>query len=89
MGEMTVRKKLVIAYISAVIAFVVVMRSLSLARVHWAFFWIAAALVATALFAYVTRLKCPHCHARAFKRRWLVLFYAPATCANCDREFYD
>lgn len=89
MGEMTVRKKLVIAYISAVIVFVAAMKFLSVAHVRWVFFAIAAILIGGCLYAYAGRLKCPHCHARAFKRRWLALLYVPRTCATCDREFYD
>jgi hypothetical protein len=89
MGEMTVRKKMVIAYAAAVLFFVAAVELLSSAGAHKAFFLVAALIVAGALFAYATRLKCPHCHAKAFSRRWLALFYVPKTCASCDREFFD
>ncbi len=89
-GMTTVRKKLAIAYIAAAIIFLTAIKLISLAGVHKAFFVVgAAAVVVAGLFAYATVLKCPHCHGKAFSRRWLALFYVPRTCATCDREFFD
>ena len=53
--------------------------------------WVVLAVLIAAggLFAYATGLKCPHCHAKAFSRRWLALLYIPKACATCDREFFD
>jgi len=89
MREITVRKKMVFAYIAAALLFVVAIKSLSFVGAHKAFSLLAALVVAIGLFAYASMLKCPHCFERAFKRRWLALFYVPKTCAHCDREFFD
>ncbi len=89
MQGMTVRKKLVFAYIATVILFIAAVQLLSFVGAHKAFFLVAAVFAGVGLFAYATSLKCPHCHAKAFSRRWLALFYIPKTCASCDREFFD
>ncbi|WP_085934836.1 hypothetical protein [Enhydrobacter aerosaccus] len=88
-GEMTVRKKMVIAYAAAIVLFVAAVQLISFVGAHKGFVLAAAIAVGIGLFVYATGLKCPHCHARAFSRRWLALFYIPKTCAHCDREFYD
>lgn len=89
MREITVRKKMVFACISAVVLFVAAVELLAMMRAHKLFFVVAAVFAGIGLFVYATALKCPHCGARAFSRRWLALLYIPRTCAHCDREFYD
>ncbi|MBS0521392.1 MAG: hypothetical protein JSR90_22025 [Proteobacteria bacterium] len=89
MREITVRKKMVFAYISAAALFVAAVEILAMVEAHGLYFLGAAVLAGVGLFIYATSLKCPHCHARAFSRRWLALFYIPKTCAHCDREFFD
>lgn len=89
LGEITVRKKMVFAYVSAVILFIAAAKILSMVQAHVMYFLAVALVFALGLFIYATGLKCPHCGARAFSRRWLALFYIPRTCAHCDREFYD
>jgi hypothetical protein len=89
MGGMTVRRKLVIAYVAATAAFFAAIELISFVGAHKAFLLVAAVIAAGGLFAYATSLKCPHCRGRAFSRRWLALLYIPKTCASCDREFFD
>jgi fatty acid desaturase len=89
MDGMTVRKKLAIAYVAAALVFVAAVKLVSLAGAPRILVLVAAVAVGVALFAYATALKCPHCHGKAFSRRWLALCYLPRTCATCDREFFD
>jgi hypothetical protein len=78
-----------IAYLAIGGPLIAALKLLSIIDAHKAFFLAAVLVAGGALFVYASSLKCPHCHARAFSRRRLALFYIPKTCANCDREFFD
>jgi hypothetical protein len=86
---MNVRLKLAIAYVVAAAVFVASAGFLLQREAHGGFFVVAGCLVAVGFLLYVTGLKCPHCHAKAFSTRWLAMLVIPRTCANCDRDFAE
>jgi uncharacterized membrane protein len=86
---MTVRSKVIWAYVGAAVALVVALIAVTKLGVHRAFVPISCCAVAAGFMLYVAKLRCPHCGNRAFAFRWLLAFYVPSTCNHCDREFYD
>lgn len=88
MRLMTVRTKMVLAYIVAACALIAAIKLLSPVVSHKAYFFTALAAIGIGLFVYASRLKCPHCNSRAFSLRWLMLAYIPKNCASCDRDLF-
>jgi hypothetical protein len=88
MRELSVRKKMLIAFVIAAAALIAAIKLLSPLVAHRAELLGAIVVIVGGLFVYASRLKCPHCHGRAFSRRWLMLAYIPRTCATCDRDLF-
>jgi hypothetical protein len=88
MRELTVRKKMLIAFVIAAAALVAAIKLLSPMAAHKGPLFGTIVVIVGGLFVYASSLKCPHCHGRAFSRRWLMLAYIPQTCARCDRDLF-
>ncbi|MBV8393324.1 MAG: hypothetical protein JOY81_09110 [Alphaproteobacteria bacterium] len=86
---MTVRKKMVLAYVAAAVLFVVALKVLAALGAIRLLYLVAGLAAVAGLVAYAAVLKCPHCGGRPFVLRLVPLFFVPKTCATCDRDLFD
>jgi hypothetical protein len=86
---MSVRTKVVLAYVAAGIGLVVAIKVLAAASAIPLYYLVAALAAAMSVLAVAIIVKCPHCNGRPFALMFLPFFYVPNTCANCDRELHD
>jgi len=88
MRELTVRKKMLIAFVIAAAALIAAIKLLSPMANHKGPLLGAIGVIVGGLFVYASSLRCPHCHGRAFSLRWLMLAYIPKSCFRCDRDLF-
>lgn len=85
---MTVRKKMVMAYIAALIFFVIAIKLVTALGAIKLFYVLAAVTAVAGVLAYAATLKCPHCQGRPFSIALVPLLYLPPSCATCDRDLF-
>jgi hypothetical protein len=86
---MTVRRKLILAWLLSAIIFVIAMNFLHAFHAHGAFFLLAALIVFSGFYFYANSLRCPHCKAKAFQPTQLATPFVPKRCQNCGLDLGD
>src|ERR1700730_11769437 len=86
---MTVRQKLIIAWLLSAVAFVIAMNVLRTLRANGIFFLVAALIVFPAIYFFASSLRCPRCRARGFPASRLATPFVPKRCWNCGHDLSD